>query len=138
MGPLAPLALALGLVAGRGDQRLHAADAFADLVPTGRVPAAEVADVLARYADGWTIARAADSLRHAAGAPGAAAAVVDVLTSLVPQLGPSYRGLAALLDVLHDQSLRLGATPTDPALRATLEQVTGSSKAARTARALLG
>ncbi|HET7689749.1 MAG TPA: DUF6493 family protein [Nocardioidaceae bacterium] len=138
MGPLAALALALGLVAGRGDQRLHAADAFADLVPTGRVAAGHVADALARYADGWTISRAADSLQHAAQAPGVAPAVVEVLTSLVARLGPSYRGLAALLDVLHDQSLRLGVATTDPTLRAALEQITGSSKAARTARALLG
>lgn len=137
MGPLSALAVAVGLVAGRGDQRLHAADAFADLVPTGRVSANEVADTLARYADGWTLARAAESLRHAAQAPGAARAAIEVLTVLIPRLGPAYRGLAQLLDVLHEQSLRLGAPTDDPELRRTLGSITGSSRAARTARALL-
>lgn len=59
--------------------------------------------------------------------------VVDMLTALLPQLPANHRGLNRLLDLLRDQSIRLGRRVTDPALATGLGQFTGSSAAAKAA-----
>lgn len=138
MGTLATNALAAGLAAEHRTHRFHAADAFADLVPTGRIKIADVAGVLAANAEAWTVSRWTETLASCAAAPGAAAAVVDLLTTLLPQLPTSQRGINKALDLLREESLRQGRPVTDPTLRAWLDRFTGSSTSARAARAMLG
>lgn len=138
MGSLAVATLAAGLSAARREDRLHAIDAFVDLVPSGRVPLPEVATTLASYAQAWPANRWAECLVSASLAPGVAETVVDLLTQLLPQLQSSHRGLNKLLEVLHDQTVQLGHSVADTALLAWLAEIKGSSAAARTARRLLG
>ena len=138
MGTLAAATLAAGISATQRDHRLHAVDAFLDLVASGRIPIHEVASVTARYAQAWPATRWAESLASAAQAPGGAPATVDLLTNLLPQLPADHRGLNKLLDLLRDELIRLGRRPTDPALTSWLGGFAGSSAAAKTARLLLG
>lgn len=138
MGSLAAATLAAGISATQRDHRLHAIDAFLDLVASGRISVHEVAAVMARYAQAWPATRWAESLASVAQAPGGASATVDLLTYLLPQLPAEHRGLNKLLDLLRDELIRLGRRPTDPALTGWLGNFTGSSAAARTAGLLLG
>ncbi|MEU5883423.1 DUF6493 family protein [Spirillospora sp. NPDC047279] len=137
-GKVAALTLALGLNARAPEQAATAAEAFAVLVPAGRVPPEALADALGRTAPRATATRWARSLGTAADAgAGAADAVVDTLVHLLPLLPVDLRGRHALLGLLHDQAVRTRRPITDPRLRAWLGELTGSSAAARTARALL-
>jgi hypothetical protein len=138
MGTLAAATLAAGISATQRDHRLHAVDAFLDLLGPGRIPVHEVAAVMARYAKAWPATRWAESLASLAQAPGGAPATVDLLTHLLPQLPADHRGLNKLLDLLRDELVRLGRAATDPALTAWLGDFSGSSAAAKTARLLLG
>src|SRR4051794_32063898 len=137
MGTLAAHVVAAGISAMRRDHRLHAVDAFLDLVPTDRVPVGDVATALARYADAWPAPRWAESLTAVSQGPGGAASAVELLTELLPQLPAGHRGINTLLDVLRDETLRHGWPVENPALRHWLGQLTGSSAAATTARLLL-
>jgi hypothetical protein len=138
MGALAAATVAAGISATQRDHRLHAVDAFLDLVASGRVPVNEVAAVMARYAQAWPATRWAESLASVAQAPGGVQPTIDLLTHLLPQLPTDHRGLNKLLDLLHNEHLRLARTATDPALTKWLGEFSGSSAAARTARLLLG
>ncbi len=138
MGTLAAATIAAGISATRRDHRLHAVDAFLDLVATGRIPIHEVASVMGRYAQAWPATRWAESLASVAQAPGGAPATVDLLTSLLPQLPADHRGVNKLLDLLRDELIRAGRRTTDPVLATWLGDFTGSSAAAKTARLLLG
>ena len=138
LGSLAAYTLAAGLSAAARDHRLHAVDAFLDLVATGRIPPEDVAAPLAQYAPAWPATRWAESLASAAQGPGGPQAVVGLLTALLPDLASDHRGLNKLLELLRDQSIRLGVGVTDPSLVRWLHQYTGGSASARTARLLLG
>ncbi|TDC33543.1 DUF6493 family protein [Kribbella albertanoniae] len=138
MGTLAAATLAAGISATQRDHRLHAVDAFIDLVVSGRIPVHEVASVMARYAGVWPANRWVESLASVAQVPGGAAVTVDLLTCLLPQLSAEHRGLKKLLDLLRDELIRLDRRATDPALAQWLGGFAGSSAAARTARLLLG
>ena len=139
MGTLAVHTLAAGLSAAKRDHRFHAIDAFADLVPTGRISISDLASALATYAEAWPATRLAESLASCSQAPGGVDAVIDLLVELLPQLPIDHRGINKLLDVLRDETLRRGsAALADEQLRAWLATFSGSSAAARTARALLG
>ncbi len=137
LGGLAALTLAAGLSATHRHHRLHAVDAFVDLVPTGRLESTAVAGALAKYAPAWQAGRWAESLASVAHAPGGAAAVVSLLTALLPQLPSDQRGLNKLLDVLRDQTIHLSTPVADPKLVDWLGRLRGSSAAARTAQRLL-
>ncbi|WP_375431532.1 DUF6493 family protein [uncultured Friedmanniella sp.] len=134
-GPLAASVLALGLTAGRLEDRVLAADVFLHLLG-GALPAPQLADAMSAMAGPSKATRWAESLRNAASG-GGGTAVVEVLTHLVPQLPSSHHGLYALLDLLHQEQLRLGGPVDDPALRTWLAELRGSSRSARSARALL-
>ncbi|WP_332642672.1 DUF6493 family protein [Aeromicrobium sp.] len=138
MGTLAAATLAAGISASQRDHRLHAVDAFLDLIPSGRIASSEVATVMARNAQAWPSTRWAESLTSIAQAPGGPPATVDLLTQLLPQLPADHRGLNRLLEVLRDELIRLGRRPTDPALTRWLADFSGTSAAAKTARLLLG
>ncbi|WP_405061205.1 DUF6493 family protein [Kribbella sp. NBC_01505] len=138
MGELAAATLAAGISATQRDHRLHAVDAFLDLVVSGRIPVDEVASVMARYAEAWPANRWVESLASVARAPGGAAVTVDLLTHLLPHLSADHHGLNKLLDLLRDELIRLDRRVTDPALAQWLGGFAGSSAAAKTARLLLG
>lgn len=138
IGPLAAHSLASGLAAHSATDRIHASDAFLDLVATGRLAPAAFAEILAQHASVLPVNRWAGSLGMAGAAPGGAGAVLEVLTLVLPELATSLRGIHAPLDVYRDLSLRTARPITDPAFRAWLSEFSGSSAAARTARALLG
>lgn len=134
---LSATVVALGLAAGRGDQRVHAVDALVDLVGTERLTMDEVADAIVRQQSLLPASRWAESLA-AAGAAAGPTLPIAVLTRVLPTLPSDLRGLHAPLGVLLEESLRAGQPPTDPDLRAWLSRLSGSSKAARSARRLLG
>lgn len=138
MGGLASATLAAGISATQRDHRLHAVDAFVDLVVSGRIPVHEVASAMAHYAQAWPAARWAESLASVAQAPGGSRVAVDLLMNLLPQLPTDHRGLNRLLELLSDELIRLGRHVTDPALKAWLGGLSGGSAAARAARLLLG
>ena len=96
-----------------------------------------VADAMVLTAGHCTATRWASSLRDASATGPGARAAVATLTALLPRLQPGHQGLHALLDVLHEESLRHGIAVTDPALRSWLQGFDGSSKSARAAQALL-
>lgn len=52
--------------------------------------------------------------------------VADLLTALLPQPPADHRRLNELLDLLRDQSIRLGRRVTDPALATWLGQFTAA------------
>jgi hypothetical protein len=138
MGTLAAATVAAGISATQRDHRLHAVDAFLDLVASGRIPVHEMATVMARNAQAWPATRWTESLASVAQAPGGAPATVDLLTRLLPQLPADQRGLNKLLDLLRDEQIRVGQRATDPRLTKWLDDFSGSSAAAKTARLLLG
>jgi hypothetical protein len=138
LGTLAANTVAAGLSATQRDHRLHAVDAFLDLVATGRLAIDQVAAPMVRYAQAWPANRWAESLASASEGPGGADAAVHLLIALLQQLPADHRGLNVLLDLLRDQSIRLGRRVTDPALVSWLGQFTGSSAAAKAARQILG
>ena len=138
LGSLATLTLAAGLSASERSHRLHAVDAFVDLVPTGRIAERDLAQVMATYAAAWPLNRWAESLRSASDAPGGANAVVPLLIALLPQLPVGTRGLNGLLELLRDETIRQRSHLSDPDLLSWLRQHTGSSKTSTTARLLLG
>ena len=96
-----------------------------------------LADAMVLTAGHCTATRWASSLRDASATAPSARAAVATLTALLPRLQPGQQGLHALLDVLHEESLRYGIAVTDPALRSWLRSLSGSSRSARAARALL-
>jgi hypothetical protein len=138
LGPMAAATLALGLSGRRADERTRAVDAFAALVPSGRIDATSLATAMAAVAGPCTATRWAVALREAAAVdPAVGRAVVDVLVSLLPRLARDHAGLHAVLDALREESLRYGVAVRDPELRAWLGGIAGASKAGRAARALL-
>ena len=138
LGTLAAHTLAAGLSASRRDHRLHAVDAFLDLVPTGRIAADDISAALAKHQQAWPLTRWAESLGAAARGPGGSDAVLSVLVALLPRLPLDARGLNRMLDLLRDETLRAGRPLTEPGLLRWLERHSGSSATARTARLLLG
>lgn len=135
LGPMASATLAAGLSATEVQHRVLASDAFARLVP-GRISPADVAEAMALLAGHCTATRWAATLRDAARA-GATAAVIDVLDLLLPRLGTDHPGLHALLGTRHEEAVRTGHRTVGAPLRTWLKGVTGSSKAARTAKLIL-
>jgi hypothetical protein len=138
-GTLSATALAAGLAAREQTDRIRAADVFAALVVPRRVGTNQLADAMALLAPAATVPRWGPSLGDAAdAAPGAREAVVDVLVRLLPRLDRGTRGLSVLLERLEEEAARLGRTPVDDAgFRNWAAELSGSSRAARTARKLV-
>lgn len=126
--------LGMGLSGSRQETRSLAAELLAEAVPA-RLSVAETAEGLAACVVGCKVNRWVSSLTDAAGLnPGV---VVDLLTALLPRLDRGLRGLGGLLQLLLDEQLRLGRVTEDGTLREWLVGFTGSSAAAKTAKALL-
>lgn len=127
-------ALAYGLSDLRAEYRLMATDTLVALLG-GTLSVADAVDGFAQAAPECTLTRWSRCLTDAADlSPGL---IRDLLTALLPRLDRKARGTAQLLGVLAEVQARLHLTVTDPALRDWLAGFTGSSKATRTAKALL-
>lgn len=129
--------LGLALSAQRADLRIAAAELLVLAVPH-RISAERCAAGMATVAGVSTYSRWATSFADAANISGQAAAVVtDVLCNLLPMLERTDHGIGALLAVLLEECARTGDMVRAPALRDWLASFSGSSSAARSARALL-
>lgn len=138
MGALAAETVAAGLAAHGRDQRARAVDAVLALVPTERLPVDALAAAMTRQAEMAVATRWAQSLRDVALASRSShQVVVALLVAVLPELSAQHRGLHALLDLLREETLRGAGRVGDERLRAWLAGLTGSSRAARTARELL-
>jgi len=138
LGPMTAATLAAGLSTSDVQHRVIAAEACARLVPAGRIAASELASAMANLAGHCTATRWAATLRDSArSGQAAAAAVVEVLDHLLPQLGSNHPGLGAILETRYEEAVRLGLRAVREPARAWLESLRGGSKAARTARLIL-
>jgi hypothetical protein len=131
LGPIAAAVLAAALTAQDASCRIRAAEALVALVPR-RIPVPVLADAMALLAGHATATRWAGALRNTDD-PGT---VIAVLDALLPRLPHDHPGLHALLTATLEESVRINAVPSE-ALRRWLSGLSGSSKAARTARDLL-
>jgi len=126
--------VALGMSAGQAPLRAQAAELLVAAVPA-RLAVAQAASGFADCAPACMLARWAASFTDVARIdPGL---VVQLLSALLPRLDRTTRGIGALLTVLLDESLRIGAGAPSPALREWLAGFTGASAAAKAAKALL-
>jgi hypothetical protein len=108
------------------------------LVPAGRITATELADAMTLLAGHCVATRWAATLRDAARTgPNPAAAVVEVMDHLLPQLAADHPGLHALLETRYELAVQLGSIALRPPLQAWLRELRGGSKSARTARLIL-
>jgi hypothetical protein len=136
MGPIAAATLALAAVGWTAGARIHAADTIVDLIGRQRMTIDELAAAFVAVAPAVIPMRWANTLTHVSAA-GRVDITVDLLARLLPALPRDRHGLHALLDLLHQELLRTNATAPDERLRSYLTSITGSSKAARSARAIL-
>lgn len=126
--------VALGMSAGQAPLRAQAAELLVAAVPA-RLAVAQAARGFADCAPACVTTRWAASFTDVARIdPGL---VVQLLSALLPRLDRATRGIGALLTVLLDESLRIGAGAPSPALREWLASFTGASAAAKAAKALL-
>lgn len=126
--------LALGMGAKQSDQRALAVELFAAGIP-GRLDTELAAEGFGRCAELVVATRWAAAFADAATL--APHTVIDLLTSLLPRLDPKMRGVGSIMNVLLDESLRQSRPVTYAALRDWLARFTGSSAAAKFAKALL-
>lgn len=126
--------VALGMSAGQVPLRAQAAELLVAAVPA-RLGVAQAAQGFADCAPACVPTRWAASFTDAARIdPGL---VVQLLGAMLPRLDRATRGIGALLTVLLDESLRIGAGALSPVLREWLAGFTGASAAAKAAKALL-
>lgn len=136
IGPTAAATVALAMTGGTVETRIHAADTIIDLISRERMATNDLAAALVTTAPAAILTRWAHTLQQVAAA-GHSEIAIQLLIRVLPALARDRSGLQALLDLLHQELLRTNGTITDPHLRNYLTQVTGSSKAARSARAIL-
>jgi hypothetical protein len=125
--------VALGMAAERAEIRAQAAELLAAAVPA-RIAVTTAAEGFAACARTIVLTRWANAFTDAARL--APAAVVELLVALLPRLDAKARGLGSLLTVLLDEATRLRHLGASGALRAWLEQFSGTSASAKAARAL--
>ena len=138
-GPLATLgsvALAAGMAAHRAEQRVLAVDAVLEQAGAGRLSAEALAAGMASVAAAAQPGRWAASLNSLAQAR-PDAFVADVLTRLLPTIDSDTRGLHVLIELLLEETVRLGRKVDEPQLRKWLGSMSGSGRGAKAARQLL-
>lgn len=136
---MAYLMLCIGLLTADTDSRAAATDAFIEGIPDGRAHPTPMADVLCKILEGgWVkLNRLAESLQEVAGiSPLHAWTAASVLNRVVATFEPMPRNAHHILDLLLQLLTDLGLELDDFA-RAPLALVTGSSKTAKAAKALL-
>jgi hypothetical protein len=126
--------LALGMAAHDAGLRTQAVELFAASIPS-RISAAQAAVGFAACQPAVALNRWSSSFSDAATI--GPIAVIDLLTHLLPKLPRDTRAVGALLGVLVDESLRHHRAVTDPDFRNWLGAFTGSSGAAKAAKAAL-
>jgi hypothetical protein len=127
---------AAGLAAQDGTHRVLGVDAVVALATRGTLDPHALATAMGSIATATRLPRWAPSLEQIA-QTASSGYVVDVLTDLVPRLPRDARGPVRLLDVLAEESTRIGHTASSPTLRQYLESITGSNGAAAAARRIL-
>jgi hypothetical protein len=126
--------LALGMAAHDAALRAEAVELFADAIPT-RLEASQTAIGFAACQPAVVLNRWASSFSDAATiSPDAA---IDVMTHLLPKLERDTRGIGALIGVLVDESIRRRRRVENSQLRRWFEEFSGSSAAAKAAKAAL-
>jgi hypothetical protein len=137
LGPLALTALAAGLSASKADQRARAVDAVLLQHQAGRLSADQLAAGLVGFQGPATLTRLAATMRDVAATDRRSRnLVIDALAGTLPAFELDRHGLHAPLDLLREELLREGR-PTPMALRPWLDRFGGTSRAAKTAKALL-
>ncbi|GAA3216281.1 DUF6493 family protein [Dactylosporangium siamense] len=132
--PLSPYTVAAGLASARVSDRVAAVDAAVDLLPQRMSPEA-LASAMTTLAAVVPLNRWGASLADLATA-GRGAQVRAVLTTLLPSLDRTTRGLYSLVELLRDEHLRAGTPVTAPGLQQWLAAATGTSRTAAAARSL--
>lgn len=127
-------ALAYGLSDMRAEYRLMATDTLVVLLGD-TLSVADAADGFAQAAPECTLTRWSRSFADATEL--SPVLIGDLLTALLPKLERKTRGMAQLLGVLAEVQARVQQSVTDEALRDWLSGFTGSSKATKSAKALL-
>ena len=135
-GALTATTLAVGMSAQRVDQRALAVDAAALMAARGQMPSPLLADGFAIAASFCHASRWASSLGQLASVT-RDGYTFDVLQASLPRIDAAARGMHSILEVLLDESARLGRRPDDAKLRDWLGSIRGSGKAPKMARALL-
>ncbi len=126
--------LALGLAAKEPGQSGLSVDALARAVTEGRLTGVDLADSMAEVAELARPGRWARTLGTVARLSDAHADQVHAALERLLGLAPPA---LELIELLVELRARLGRRLTDPATRRSLEQVKGSGKAAKLARAAL-
>jgi hypothetical protein len=138
IGEIGRSCVAFGLSAKHRLVRAQAAELLATELGA-RLAAPELARTMAVLVDACKLTRWAEALADASLiSPLARERVIELLTLLLVQLDPTRSGMSALLEVFEDELRRAGAAVEDGALREWLAQFSGSSKAAKAAKAILG
>ena len=140
LGELGALAVLLGLSSQSAEVRASAVDATLNAIGDGRLDGVSLGAPFPRLAqleDFTQPARLAGSLRTVARETTLHAETVRVALEHMVALDRAPRGIHALLDLLNELCADAGAAVTLPAARAFLETFSGSSKAAKLAKALL-
>jgi len=134
------LLLGIGLCAKDADVRGLAVDALIEGIGERRFDPARFASVMARLVEGeWVkLGRLGDALMQAVPVSNLHATVIgDALLQWLPRLDFKQKNSFRLLEVLVETQAIAGR-PLDEPARAALKASTGSGKAARLARQLLG
>ena len=137
IGEIGRACVAFGLSGKHRLDRAQAAELLAAELGA-RLTVVELASTMATLVEACKLSRWAESLADAALISARSRrGVIELLTALLPRLATSRTGMSALLEVLDDELRRAGAVVTDPTLREWLATFSGSSKAAKAAKAML-
>lgn len=137
LGQLAYTALAAGASAKLPHERVLAADAILALSERGALLAAELATAMTNMLPLATLSRWTSTFTEVArSGPQRAELVIEVLNCALPGVPRDTAAINGLLELLRDEQLRADRATTD-GLRPWLEGFSGSSRAAKAARALL-
>jgi len=139
LGDVEHMTLAIACMSGEQEVRRSAGEVLVRAGTEGRLEASRFTASLSElYAKGWfSITRLATTLGIAArDSPQTARAVVDTLYAFLAQRETLPNGAHEVLDVLHQQSHRLGI-PAPQSVKAKLVDQKGGTKTGRLARALI-
>jgi len=139
LGELEYMALAIGCMSGEQEVRRSAQEVLIRAGIEGRLdPRLFAAALQELYAKGWfSVGRLATTLGVAArDSPQAAKVVTDTLLAFLMHLEDLPKGAHELLNVLYQQSHRLGISAPEPFRKKLLDQ-NGKTKTARLAKELL-
>jgi hypothetical protein len=124
------------MTSDRGDHRVLAVDAAVEFAASKRLTPMQLAAAMTPISRDVQLGRWAKSLTSLAQAY-TSGFVVETLTALLPTVSAKLHGVHTLLEVLLEETIRMGGEVTDVAMRRWLEQMPVGGRAARAARQLL-